>query len=165
MAVAHLAFEFGARHQGGDRIDDQDIDRSRADKRVCYFQRLLSSIGLGNQQIIDINTELAGIGRVERMLGVDKSTGPATSLRLGNDMKCQGRLTRALRSIDLYDPATRQAADAERYVEAQGPRRDHLGIRGGLARPELHYRTLAEGTFDLSERCLQSPLFIHRFLV
>src|SRR3546814_3854226 len=29
MAVAHLAFDIGARHQRGDRVDDEHVDRVR----------------------------------------------------------------------------------------------------------------------------------------
>ncbi len=61
MAVAHLAFELGARHQSGDRIDDQHVDRARADQRVGDFERLLAGIGLRDQQIVDIDPQLSGV--------------------------------------------------------------------------------------------------------
>src|SRR3984893_2440134 len=86
MAVAHLAFELGARHQGCHRIDDQHVDRARTDEGVRDLQRLLAGIRLGDQQIVYIDAELAGIGRVERVLGIDKGTSPAAALRLGDDV-------------------------------------------------------------------------------
>src|SRR5271165_635213 len=165
MAVTHFAFELGARHEGSDRIDDQHVNGARADQSVRYLERLFAGVGLGNQQIVDIDAELAGIGRVERVLGVYESAGAAAALRFGNDMQGKRRLAGALRPVNLNDPATRQPTDAERDIETQRSRRDHLGIRGGLARPKLHYRTLAEGAFDLSERRVQSPLLVHCFLV
>ena len=129
MAVAHLAFELGARHQRRDRIDDQHVDRAGAHQRVGDLERLLAGIGLRNQQIVDIDAELPGIGRVERVLGVDEGAGAAALLRLGDDMQRQRRLARAFRPVDLDDPAARQAADAERDVEAERAGRDHLDVR------------------------------------
>ncbi len=77
---------FGARHQGRHRIDDQHVDRARTDEGVRDLQRLLAGIRLGDQQIVYIDAELAGIGRVERVLGIDEGTSPAAALRLGDDV-------------------------------------------------------------------------------
>src|SRR5260370_6677526 len=165
MAVAHLALELGARHESSNRIDDQHVDCARANERVRDFERLLAGIGLGNQQIFDIDPELAGVGRVERMFGVDKSAGPAPTLRLGDYVQRERGLARALRAIDLDDAPARQTTDAEGYVEAKGARRDYFDVGSSLARAELHDRTLAKGAFDLSERRLQSRLLIHHFFV
>ena len=79
-AVAHLAFELGARHQRGDRIDHQHVDRTRAHQRVGDLERLLAGIGLGNEQIVDIDAELAGIDRIERVLGIDEGADAALLL-------------------------------------------------------------------------------------
>jgi len=57
---------------------------------VRDLQRLLAGIRLGDQQIVYIDAELAGIGRVERVLGIDEGTSPAAALRLGDDVQCQG---------------------------------------------------------------------------
>ncbi len=45
LAVAHLAFELGARHQRGDRIDHQHVDRAGAHQRVGDLERLLAGSG------------------------------------------------------------------------------------------------------------------------
>ena len=95
MAVAHLALDLGARHQGGDRIDDEDVDRVRADQSVGDLERLLAGIGLRDDQLIDIDAQLLGIDRVERMLGVDEGGGAAVALRLGDDVERERRLARA----------------------------------------------------------------------
>ena len=42
------------------------------------------------------------------------------ALRLGHDRQGQGGLARGLGAVDLHHPATRQAAYAQRNVEAQG---------------------------------------------
>ena len=89
MAVAHFPFEFGARHQGGDAIDHENIDRVRAHQRVGDFERLLASIGLGNQEFVDIDAEFASIARVERMFGIDEGADAAGFLRLRDHMERQ----------------------------------------------------------------------------
>src|SRR6516162_3280360 len=165
MTVAHFTLEFGTRHQSGDRIDDQNIDRARADERIGDLERLLAGVRLRDQQVVDIDAELAGIHRVERVLGVNKSAGTAAPLRFGDDVQRERRLPGALRAVNLDDTAARQPADAERDVEAQGARRNYLGVGGGLTRSELHNRALAKSSFDLPERRVQSPLLVHRFLV
>src|SRR4051794_21892774 len=165
MAVAHLAFEFGARHQRRDRIDDEYVDRPGAHQRVGDFERLLAGIRLRNQQIVDIDPKLFGIERVERVLGVDKGAGAAAFLRLGDDVQRQRRLARAFRAVYLDDAASRQAADAERDIEPERAGRDHVDVRRGLARAELHDRALAESALDLAERRVQSPLSVHHVLV
>jgi hypothetical protein len=58
MAVAHLAFELGARHQGRDRVDHQHVDRARAHQRVGDLQRLLAGVGLADQQVVDVDAQL-----------------------------------------------------------------------------------------------------------
>src|SRR6266481_2118147 len=161
MTVAHLALELSTRNEGSHRIDYQDVYRTGADERVGDLERLLARIGLGDQQIVDIDPELAGIARVERMLGVDEGAGPTAALRLRNHVQREGRLTGALRPVDLDDTAARQSADAKRDVETQRAGRNHFDVRRGLARSELHNRTLAESTFDLAERRVQSSLSVH----
>src|SRR5580700_8421728 len=165
MAVAHFAFEFGARHEGRDRIDDEHVDGARADQRVRDLERLLAGIGLRNQQIVNIDAEFAGIGRVECVLGIDEGAGAAAALRFSNDMQGERCLAGALWPVNLDNPPARQPADAERDVETQRSGRYDLGIGGCLARSELHDRTLAESAFYLPERRVQSPLLVHCFLV
>ena len=87
VAVAHLAFDLGARHERRDRIDDQHVDRAGADERIGDLERLLAGIGLRDQKVVDIDAELAGIDRIERVLGVDEGANAALFLRLGDACK------------------------------------------------------------------------------
>ena len=129
MGIAHLAFELGPRHQRRHRVDDQHVDRAGAHQRVGDLERLLAGIGLRDQQLVDIDAELAGIGRVERMLGIDEGAGAARLLGLGDHVQGERGLARAFRPVDLDDAAARQAADAERDVEAERAGGDRLGSR------------------------------------
>src|SRR5690606_20529165 len=45
MAVAHFPLDFGPRHQRGDRIDHQHVDRIGTHQRIDDLQRLLARIG------------------------------------------------------------------------------------------------------------------------
>ena len=159
MAVAHLALDLGARHQSGDRIDDQDVDRVGADQSVGDLQRLLAGVGLRDDQIVDVDAELAGVDRVERMLGVDEGGDAAGLLRLGDRVQRQRGLARAFRPVDLDHPAARQAADAERDVEPERAGRDGLDL-DRLARAQPHRAALAEGAVDLRQRGVERLLLV-----
>jgi hypothetical protein len=155
MAVAHLAFEFGARRQRRHRVDHQHVDGAGAHQRVGDLQRLLAGVGLRDQQVRRGDAELAGIDRVERVLGVDEGADAALLLRLGDGVQRQRRLARAFRPVDLDDAAARQAADAERDVEAERAGRDRLDLDRLLVLRRAHDRALAEGALDLGERGVQ----------
>jgi hypothetical protein len=119
LIVAHLAFQFGARHQGGDRIDDQNVDRAGAHQRVGDFKCLFAGVRLRDQKIIDIDAELACIDRIERMFGIDKGANSALLLRFRKAMQRQRGLAGGFRTVDFDDATARQAADAERDVEPE----------------------------------------------
>ena len=97
------------------------------------------------------------------MLGVDEGAGAAALLRLGDDMQRQRGLAGAFRAVDLDDPAARQAADAEREVEAQGTGRDDLDLLAVGTRAQPHDRALAERPFDLAQRRIQRLVLFHGF--
>ena len=71
--------------QRRDRVDDEHVDRAGAHQRIGDLERLLAGVGLRDQQVLDLDAELLGIGRIERMLGVDEarkfrpSSGPRRS--------------------------------------------------------------------------------------
>ena len=58
MAVAHLAFDLCPRHERGDRVDHQHVDRVRTNQRVDDLERLLARVGLRNDQLVDIDAQL-----------------------------------------------------------------------------------------------------------
>ena len=75
------------------------------------------------------DAELARVADVERVLGVDEGAHAARALRLGDRVQRQRRLARRLGAVDLDDAAARQAADAEREVEADRAGRDRRRSR------------------------------------
>ena len=160
LAVAHLAIDFGARRQRRNGIDDEHVDRAGADQSIGDFKRLLACIGLGDQQLVEIDAKLAGIDGIERMFGVDEGTDAAQLLRFGDDMQRQRRLAGGFRAINLDHPATRQTADAKRDIEPERPRRNGLDFnRRALA--EAHDRALAEGALDLGYGSVERLGLVH----
>src|SRR5436305_4367013 len=52
LGVAHVALDLGARHERGDRIDDQHVERARAHQRVGDLERLLPVVGLRDEEVL-----------------------------------------------------------------------------------------------------------------
>ena len=119
------------------------------------LQRLLAIVGLGDQQLVAIDADRVGVDRVHRVLGVDEDADPAACLGFGDDVVDQGRLARGLRSEDLDDPPSRDAADAEREIERQGSRRDRPDLDLAVG-AEAHQQALAELLPDVGNRALES---------
>src|SRR5690606_1337497 len=113
VRIAHLAFDLGLRRQRRDRVDDDHVDRARAHEHVRDLERLLTGIGLRDQEVIYVHADLLRINRVERVLGVDERRGAALLLDLRNDLQRQRGLARRFRTVDLDDTPARQPADAE----------------------------------------------------
>ena len=81
-SIADLALQFRASDEGRDRINDNDVERVRADECFANAQRFLAGARLGNEQLTKIDTELSRILRVKRMFDVDKRRQTASLLRL-----------------------------------------------------------------------------------
>ena len=80
---------------------------------------MLAGIGLRDQQVVDIDPQLAGINRVERMLGVDKGADATGLLRFSDTMQRKGGFTRGFRAVNLdYTPAG-EASDTKRNIQRQ----------------------------------------------
>ena len=122
--VAHLALELGARRQRRDRVDRDHVDRAGADQHVGDLERLLAVVGLGDEQLVDVDADRARVGGVDRVLGVDEGADPAHLLGLGDDLVDERRLSRRLGAEDLHDAPARHAAHAEREVDRQRAGRD-----------------------------------------
>ena len=124
LRFAHFAFDFGAGHERGDRVDDDDVDGAAADEDFDDFERLLAVVGLRDQQVVDIDAELARVICVERVFRVDERRHAAQLLRFGDDLQRERGFAAGFRSEDFDDAAAREAADAERGSRATGSRRE-----------------------------------------
>ena len=124
VAVAHLALDLGLRHERGDGVDRDDVERARADQELGDLERLLARVGLRDEEVVDVDADAARVLRVHRVLGVDEGADAAAALRLGDHVVDERRLARRLGAEDLDDAAARQPADAEREVERERAGRD-----------------------------------------
>src|SRR6185312_761495 len=150
VGIAHLAFDFRLRRQRGDRVDHHHVHRTGAHQHVGDFQRLLASVRLRDQQVVDVDAELFRIGGIERVFGIDERGGTAGALAVGDRLQGHGGLAGRLRAVDLDHAAARQTADAERDVQPQRTGGDRLD-RLVDAVAHAHHGTLAELLFDLAE--------------
>ena len=160
VAVAHLAFDLGARRERRHRVDDEDVERARADEHVGDLEGLLPGVGLGDEQVVDVHADGAGVHGVHGVLGVDVGADPAVSLRLGHHVHGEGRLTRRLGSVDLDDASAGKAADPEREVERQRPGGDRLDPQVEVL-PHPHDRAFAELLFDLAQCHVERLVAFH----
>ena len=158
-AVTHLALDLRARHERRNGVDHDDVDRAGAHERLGDLKRLLAGVRLGDEHILDLHAEGAGIGDVERVLCVDERDLAARLLRLREHMQRQRRLTGGFRSVDLDDAALGQSADAERKVERKRAGGNGLHIAHGIV-AKAHDRALAIGALDLLHRGLDRPLLV-----
>ncbi|MNN27166.1 hypothetical protein D3C81_1406930 [compost metagenome] len=159
MGVTHLALDFRLGHQRRHGVDDDHIDRIGAHQHVGDLQGLLAGVRLRDQQVVDIDTELGGVVRVQRVLGIDKGAGGAQLLCLGDHRQGQGGLARGLRTVDLDDPALGQTADTEGDIQPQragGNGRNRLA----LVVAHAHDRALTELTLDLTQGRGQGALLV-----
>ena len=108
-----------------------------------------------------VDAELAGVRRVEGVFSIDEAADAAGLLGLGDDVKRQSRLARGFRPVDLDDAAARQAADAQRDVEAERAGRHRADLDRVLVLAEAHDRALAERPLDLAERGVERFRLVH----
>jgi hypothetical protein len=105
--------------------------------------------------IAEVDAQLLGVAGVQRVLGVDEGAGAALLLHLGDDLQRQRGLARGFRAVDFDHAAARQAAHAQRDVQAQRAGGDDLDVLDRLAFAQAHDGALAELLFDLGQRGLQ----------
>ena len=86
-AVAHFTFEFGLGGQGRHRVHHDQIHRAGAHEAVHNFKRLLTGVGLADQQVLQVDTQVLGVLNVKRMLGIHKCTLPANFLHFGDHLQ------------------------------------------------------------------------------
>ena len=160
MRIAHLAFNLGARHERGDRIDHQHVNRVGAHQRIDDFQRLFAGVGLRNNQLVNIDAQLGGITGIKRVFGINEGDGAASFLRFGQHVQRQRGFARAFRPVNLDHAAFGQTADAERNIEAQRAGRNQFDIHGFTA-AQLHRRAFAKSTINLGKSSVQRLLTVH----
>ena len=160
MGIAHVAFDLGSRGESSDGVDDDDVDRAGPHQHVGDLECLLTGVGLGDEQLIDVDPDGLGIDGIHRVLGVDVGANATVALRLGHDVQRECGLARRLGPIDLGDAATRQPTDTQGEIERKCARWNGLDRHRALL-AHLHDGTLAELLLDLTHGHLERLLTIH----
>ena len=127
------------------------VDRAALHQDLRDVERLLAVVGLADQKLLRVHSEVLGVVHIERVLGVDERRDATRCLALRDGVERERGLAARLRAVDLDDAALRIAAAAERLVErgaASGDARDALRF----AVAEAHHRALAELLFDALEQ-------------
>ena len=153
--IAHFTFQLGLGCECGHRVDDDQIHRARAHQAVNDFQRLLAGIGLADQQVLQVDAQLLCVLDVQRMLSVHKSALAALALHFGNHLQCQRGFAGGLGAVNLDHPSARQAAYAQRDVQAQRAGGDDLDVFNDFAFAQPHDGAFAELLFNLGQCDLQ----------
>src|SRR5215213_3837458 len=143
MRVAHLSLDLSPGYEGGHRVYDDYVEGTGADERIRYLQGLFAVVRLGEVEVLQIDPDGLGVGRVDGVLGVDEGGEAPCLLGLGNHVQGEGRLAAGLGTEDLDDAAPGEAAYAEGEVECQGTGRD-AGDTLSLLVAHAHDRTLPE---------------------
>jgi hypothetical protein len=153
--IAHLAFEFGLGRERRHRVDDDQVHRAGAHQRIDDLQGLFTGVRLRDQQFLQVHAELLGVVDVERVLGIDERADAADLLHLGRHLQRERGLAGRFRAVDLDHATARQAADAQRDVQAQRAGGHDLDVLDHLACAQAHDRALAELLLDLGQGGLQ----------
>src|SRR4051794_21078436 len=161
VAVTHLALDLGPRYERGDRVDDDDVERTGTDEHVGDLERLLTGVGLADQQRVGVDADGPGVVGVEGVLGVDERRDAAGGLGAGHRVQGDRRLAGGLGAVHLDDTAARDAADAQGDVQGDGAGRDDLhGHLGAVA--QAHDGALAELLVDLGEGHVEGLVAVER---
>ena len=115
---------------------------------------------MGNQQVVGVDPELAGVADVEGVLGVDEGRHSPHLLGFGDDMQGQGGFARRLRTEDFDDPAPGHSADAQGDVKAERAGGNGHDARQGGAFAEPHDASLAELFFYLADGQVDGPVAV-----
>ena len=160
-ALAHLSFKLAAREESGHGVHHDDIHRAGAHKRFGNIESLLAGVRLGDEKVIDIHAERAGVSRFKRVLHIDVCGLAAALLGAGDDMQRERRLAAGFGAVNLNDAAARYAADAEREIQRKRAGGDRLNVHGNVV-AETHDRALAVVLFNLSERGFERFFLVGR---
>ncbi|MNN30390.1 hypothetical protein D3C81_1440360 [compost metagenome] len=126
VRVPHFAFDLRFRHQCRNGVDDDNVDRAAAHERFGDLQRLFPRIRLGQQKFVDVHAQLAGIRRVQCMLGVDEGSLSADLLNFSDRVQRYRRFTGRFRPIDFDNPSARKSSGTQGDIQGDRSARDDL---------------------------------------
>ena len=122
VRIADFAFDFRPRHQGGHRVDDDDVHGVRLDQHLRDLERFLAVGRLADQQALQIDAEALGPAGIEGVLGVDEGGHAAQLLGAGDGVQGHGGLAARFRAEDLDRPGRAAAPCRPGRCPGSGPR-------------------------------------------
>ncbi len=131
-----------------DRINHDHVQRVGAGQRFANAQGFLAAVRLGDQQFVQVDAQFFGVGRVERVLGVDERRQAAGLLGVGDDVEHQGGFAGGFRPENLHHPPARHAADAQRQVHRQRAGGNDFDALFGTGVAQAHDAAIAVGLGD-----------------
>ena len=151
--VSHLTFDLSTRGESRHRVDNDKVNRRGSHQLINNLQRHLTGVGLGDQQVLDINAQRSGINGIQGMLRIHKGRHTTTLLHFSNRVQGERGFTGTFWAVDLHH-ATLRITTTQREVKGQrtGGNRLHPHA-GGIAQP--HDRSLAEVALDLTQNQIQ----------
>ena len=87
MRIAHITIKFRFGDESSYRVNDNYIYRTTTNENFYNFQSLFTGIGLREKQVIQIDTKVAGIFRVQSMLCINECRDASSLLCFRNDME------------------------------------------------------------------------------
>ena len=154
LGVAHVAVNFSLGDEGGDGVNDDDVDGVRADESFANFEGLFAVVGLRNEEVGSVNADAFGVSRIKGVLGVNEGRGAALFLDFGDGVESQSGLAGRFGAVNLDDAPLRVAA-AESKVERERAGRDELDVNL-FSVAEFHDGAVAERFGDLGDSKIKS---------
>src|SRR5262245_59251107 len=159
VCITDYAFQFGPRHEGGDGIDDNHINRVAFDQHFGDLHGFFAIVGLADEQGFELDSELFAPAWIEGVLGVDNGGDSAGFLGLSGDMQGEGRFAARFGAEDLDDAAAGDALTTEGDVEREAAGGNARNGERAIA-AQRHDRPLAELFFDLLEGGFQRAVLL-----
>lgn len=140
--VADFSLEFGFRDESGNGVNDDNVEGVRADEGFADAEGFLARAGLGDEEVIEIDTEALGVGGIQGVLDINESGEPAAFLGLGHDGQRERGFSGGFRPVNFHDASPGKASDAQGAVDEEIAGGDdfHFGMR---IVAEAHDGTLA----------------------
>ena len=151
VRIADFAVEFLLGHEGGDRVDDDHVDRVRLDEHLGDLHRLFAVAGLADEQRFEVDAELLGPAGVEGVFGVDERGDAAGLLGLGDDVQGERGLAARFGAEDFDDAAAGKPWPPRAMSSDRLPV-EMPSIGSMLVAAERHDRAFAELLFDGGDR-------------
>ena len=114
------------------------------------MQGFLTGRGLGNEQIVEVDAEFAGVLRIECVLNVNEGGEATAFLGLGDRREREGGFAGGFRTEHFDDSAAGESADTEGAVDEQIAGRDDIDI-DAVSIAEAHDGGFAEFLLNVGD--------------